>query len=160
MNMMRNVLYFFNSVLKMFPVILTAVISDEILRNGPPNFLQKLFFMQFSLAICDNLSHSLIALFVWLNVIDYQIKEKKNILGLVVCFLTGSLIDIDHFFMAKSFMFEVYIYIYYISSSFNIPIFRFLFFIFVMSMMMWEKKARYNQARKSVLLFLLVYNIT
>jgi len=33
---------------------------------------------------------------------------------------------------------------------FNIPIFRFYFLFFVM--MMWEKRARYNRARKSVLL--------
>ena len=113
-----NISSFLIYLLKCLPIILTALISDNILQNGPPKFLEKKTFMRFSIALFDNLAHSLIGLFLWLNVIDYKFNNKKNILGLVACFLTGSLIDIDHFIMAQSFMLEVLIVYIYINFCF------------------------------------------
>ena len=73
--------------------------SDILLQNRKGS-------KSLSKAICDNVGHGLIAVSTWLVVIDYKFS-MWNVTQLVLCGLAGSIIDIDHFIHARSFLLKV-----------------------------------------------------
>jgi len=86
--------------LKVLPTALCAYASDLSLIHGPPKFMQK---FQFSKAILDNvLGHGLVAFFLWLAVLDYNLSNRWHCFECFLSFFIGSVIDIDHFIMARS----------------------------------------------------------
>ena len=61
------------------------------------------------LALLDNCSHGIIALFAWLLVADFEIS-KKNILLALLCAICACFVDIDHFISAGSWKLKVFFY--------------------------------------------------
>lgn len=81
-------------ILKVSPIAFCALLSDSV----PVQYA-------FNKAILDNIvGHAFISFFVWLAVLDYRhVFEKRfRILELVLSFGVGSMIDLDHFLMARS----------------------------------------------------------
>ena len=78
--------------LKVLPIILCALLSDQLPVKS-----------RFAKAVLDNIvGHACISFFVWLAILDFNVKNKQHGLELVLSFVVGSMIDMDHFIMAKS----------------------------------------------------------
>lgn len=103
--MIRLLLVLLINVLKIAPVITICLLSDLALNRDLSKFTPRPLRGEYMYlkAVCDNLGHGLIALFTWLIVINYDFSHNYwNIICTFLCSLFGSLIDIDHFFAAKS----------------------------------------------------------
>lgn len=81
---------------------LIAIIGD---------FLVKTASLDVYKAIFDNTTHSIIGGLTWF-IITLQIKNKNavnKLLEIFLCAFIASIIDLDHFIMAKSFYLKVFI---------------------------------------------------
>ena len=97
-NLINKINYLLFYILKASPIVVCALLSDNILIQ-----------YAFNKAILDNIvGHAFVSFFVWLAVLEYHVFEKRfHILELILSFGIGSIIDLDHFFMARSFYLKV-----------------------------------------------------
>lgn len=61
-------------------------------------------------ALVDNCTHSLVAVISWLIILNYDLKSPviiNSLCELLLCGFFASVIDVDHFIMAKSFYLKV-----------------------------------------------------
>ena len=93
-------------LVKSFPVVAACMYSDLLIRLHVLNstaWFQKPHIVK---AIIDNLGHGLVAAFLWLVVVDYQLYIK-NCLQVLLCCGLAMAIDIDHFIQARSLSLKV-----------------------------------------------------
>lgn len=104
-------LSFFLFVLKILPIITVCLLSDLALnfdfsKHTPSRRTTSEF--EVLKALCDNVGHGLTALLAWLVVINYDLSSDTwNVITTVVCGLCGSMIDLDHFYSARSIRLQV-----------------------------------------------------
>lgn len=87
------------------PIVLAvvAVLGDKTLELTSKDFYR---------ALVDNSSHGLIGLISWLIIVLKSYKYKTYLINpycdVIVSWIIASVIDIDHFILAKSFKLKVY----------------------------------------------------
>ena len=81
-------------------VLLDVVIAGVCFigdNAGYTRAIQKSLWLR---AITDNMTHAAVAFFGWAAVTDFRFR--KNILGCILCALSSSIVDMDHFLAAGS----------------------------------------------------------
>lgn len=72
----------------------TSYVGDVLLYSLKSSVLR---------AVSDNLTHALVGGLSWALVVKLSKKSTtKNLSGIIICLLVSSLIDLDHFLLAKS----------------------------------------------------------
>lgn len=63
-------------------------------------------------ALCDNFTHAIVGGLCWLLVcLNHRDRNTTNtLIEIITCTMTSSLIDLDHFYLAKSFSLKVRLY--------------------------------------------------